>query len=332
MEVNGKEFLRNIGIEEDKQNLEKEQKKLDEQKRASIKNRESFFQEDPSDEGVSVNISSDSTLKDSDFNNLYDIKLNPDANGNNKKKYLILIVSLILLFIITIVVIRMISNNNEESKLEQPSQTIQKDNQLNNIKTNDEYEQIIEKNEKLSFTEPESVNQIQEKKELILPEPTKEPSPVKIESAKKTQATKDIFGLEKEAKQEAITQKTALVENDQEKLKEKLKESLNKAVKQDKKVILPAPEVTNFVKPTTSSKAVKGYFIQIGSFTKKPATNYLKNITSKGYTYTLHKVTVKGKEYNKLLIGSYPSHSAAKQNLPKIKKDLKAPGAYILKL
>lgn len=332
MEVNGKEFLRNVGIEEDKQSLEKEQKKLDEQKRNSIKKDDGYFQEDPTDEGVSVNISSDSTLKQDDFNNLYDIKLNPDANSSNKKKYLILIASLILLFIITIVIIRVISNSDEQNKLQeqQPTQSLEKDNQLNSIKTDEQYQEIIKKDEKLDFTQPDPINQVQEKKELILPEPVKEAPPVNIESVKNTQTKKDIFGIEKkESVQKTPSQTTAVQEK--EKLKQKLKDSLKQKVQTKKQVVLPPPEVKNFVKPANASNP-KGYFIQIGSFTKKPASSYLKNITSKGYSYTLHKVTIKGKEYNKLLIGAYPSHGTAKKNLSKIKKDLKAPGAYILKL
>ena len=37
MEVDGKEFLRNVGIEQDKERLIQEQQKLEELKRASVK-------------------------------------------------------------------------------------------------------------------------------------------------------------------------------------------------------------------------------------------------------------------------------------------------------
>ena len=146
MKIDGKEFLRNVGIEEDKLNLKKAQEKLEEQKREFKQKDHGFFDNDPlDDDSVSLNLSSNSSFEDKSINNLHDIRLDPDSNGNSKKKYIILIASLILLFIITIVIIRIISNNQEEKKLSQPaaSQTIEKDNQLDNIKIRTPMNSII---------------------------------------------------------------------------------------------------------------------------------------------------------------------------------------------
>lgn len=350
MKVDGKEFLRNIGIEEDKQNLKKEQERLEKQKRESIQKESGFFDNDPSDDdAISLNISSQNgSLNEKEFNNLYDIKLNPDNSGGNKKKYIILIASLILLFIITIVVIRVISNNKEENKIEQTNtQTLKQDNQLNKIKTNEEYEKIIkEDNEKLTFEKDEPQIEIQEKKELVLPEPIKEKPPVNIQTPKVEDVKNDLFGItdaastdiktEEPQTKEVIKKEEAKPEVkktvNQEQLKDKLKESLKNAAVTQKQIALPVPEVTNFNVNDKKSEQIKGYFIQVGSFTKKPSDNYLNDIAKKGYTYKIHQVEVKGKTFNKLLIGTYPTHDAAKQNLEKVKKDLKAPGAYILKL
>lgn len=341
MKIDGKEFLRNVGIEEDKLNLKKAQEKLEEQKREFKQKEPGFFDNDFSeDESVSLNLSSESSPKD--FNNLYDIKLDPDANSSNKKKYIILIAALILLFIITIVIIRIISNNQEESKLSQNNvntQTIEKDNQLDKIKTNEEYEKIIEKeDEKLDFTKERTTL---EKKEIILPEPVKEEPPVKIETKKVDEPKKDLFGLTKDTPevktQEPVKQAEKTVEKTVEKTIEKKREEAKKAFQsiekpQAKKQVVAAPEVTNFVKKEGTVSAAKGYFIQIGSFSKKPSDSYLNNITKKGYKYKIHQTDVKGKTYNKVLIGVYTSYNEAKQKLSSVKKDLNAPGAYILKL
>ena len=46
MEVDGKEFLRNVGIEQDKDRLTHEQQKLEELKRASVKREQNYMDMD----------------------------------------------------------------------------------------------------------------------------------------------------------------------------------------------------------------------------------------------------------------------------------------------
>ena len=46
MEVDGKEFLRNVGIEQDKERLNHEQQKLEELKRASVKRNQNYMDMD----------------------------------------------------------------------------------------------------------------------------------------------------------------------------------------------------------------------------------------------------------------------------------------------
>jgi DedD protein len=338
MKVDGKEFLRNVGIEEDKEKLKKAQEKLEEQKRNSIKKDPGFFDNNPAeDDAVSLNLSSqqeDPQTSEGEFNNLYDIKLDPDSNGKNRKKYIILIIALILLFTITIVIIRLISNSQEEDKLnssQQPAQAIEKDSQLDKIKTDEEYQKIISQQDK-EENDIFKADTASSKKELILPEPVKEAPPVKIEPKKVEQTKKDLFGINKETPEVKTPEVQKTAETTIEKKKEEVKKVFQKIEKPEpvKQVTVEAPKVTNFVKK--ESAIAKGYYIQIASFTKKPADRFLTSITKKGYSYKLHKMDIKGKTYNKVLIGVYPSYSAAKDRLPKIKKDLNAPGAYILKL
>ena len=165
---------------------------------------------------------------------------------------------------------------------------------------------------------------------MVLPEPIKEKPPVNILTPKVENVKNDLFGITND--QQAIVEDTKIKEPpkkeeikqeikktvNQEQLKEKLKETLKNTTVQQKQIALPTPEVTNFNVTDKKSDQIKGYFIQVGSFTKKPSDNYLNDITKKGYTYKIHQVEVKGKTFNKLLIGTYPTHDSAKQNLEKV--------------
>ena len=73
----------------------------------------------------------------------------------------------------------------------------------------------------------------------------------------------------------------------------------------------------------------KKIYIQLGAFLKYPNKKYLNNLTQKDFQYKVIKVEVKGKVYNKLLIGPYSNIKQARDNLPRIKKDLNSPGSFI---
>jgi len=342
MEVNGKEFLRNVSIEQDKADLADQQQKLDEQKRESLKKAPDYFESNDSNDSAYLNISNTQTSNTKeDDNSLFDIKLDNNSNNKNKKKYIILGFSLILLFIITIVIIRIISNNDQEKQLETPAKitkTINKDKILDKIDSIEEYQKVIESNQK-------SVISKIEKKDIILPEPIKEESPVTIEKQEiKKEVKKDLFELEKkvikkvETKIEKIKSKVVIKPKKIIKPKVVIKPKVIIKPKQKqiiakkpirRTVILPPVVETNFTKK--SSSKVQGYYIQIGAFSKKPTVKLLNNITKKGYRYDIHRVVVKGKTYNKVLIGSYPTKALALKDIFKIRKDFNNPNAYILK-
>ncbi|MGB5964811.1 MAG: secretin N-terminal domain-containing protein [Sulfurimonadaceae bacterium] len=73
------------------------------------------------------------------------------------------------------------------------------------------------------------------------------------------------------------------------------------------------------------------YYIQVGSFTKHaPSKTFLDKIANRGYTYTFHNVTSNGKTLNKVLVGPFKTHSAAREALPVIKRSVES-GAYLIK-
>ncbi|MEA3497548.1 MAG: SPOR domain-containing protein [Campylobacterota bacterium] len=336
MEVNGKEFLRNVSIEQDKADLADQQKKLDEQKRESLKKVPDYFESQNSEESAYVNISKEQTTEIQDEeNSLFDIKLDNNSNNKNKKKYIILGFALILLFIITIVIIRIISNNDQEKQLETQTKitkTINKDKILDKIDSIEEYQKVIENNQK-------PVTPKIEKKDIILPEPIKDESPVTFEKKEiKKEIKKDLFELEKKVVEKTETKTEKIKQKVISKPKEIVKPKVAVQTKQKeiiaktpvkRKIILPPVVETNLTKKSNSK--VQGYYIQIGAFSKKPSDKLLNSITKKGYRYDIHSVVVKGKTYNKVLIGSYPSKALALKVIYKVRKDFNNPSAYILK-
>ena len=319
MEVNGKEFLRNVSIEQDKAELTEQREKLDEQKRVSMKKAPEYFDShNISDDSAYVNLTNENPHLQEEENNLLDIKLDNKSNASNKKKMIVLGIGLIILFIITIIVMRVISNNEQEEELgntAKSTQTLNKDKILDRIDSIEEYQKVIEK-------KPQTKIEKIEKKDIILPEATKELSPIKTEEPIiKKVIKKDLFELE--AKSVQRVQKVI------EKPKPVVKAKPKVQTKPKREIVIPPAVETNFTKKTAAK--VKGYYIQIGAFTKKPSDKLLRSISKKGYKYTVHRINIKGRIYNKVLIGSYSSKSAATKVIGKVKKDFNNPNAYILK-
>lgn len=333
MQVDGKEFLRNVNIEKEKAKLDKKRKNLEESKVDAVKKEPDYFE--PEDDAAYLDLAMDEkNHSEPDLNQLHDIRLDNLNNDDNKKKYIILGFALILLFIITIVVVRLISNSQEEEKLNTaaPTQEVKKaepikeDEKLNKIETPAEYKKVIEEDEELQKPTTPVVQKVQ-KKDIILPEPVKEESPVIIESKKTAVKAKDLFGLDStvsETKKEVQKKVIKPVE------KKVVKPKPVVSDKPKRKVVVVPPKETNFVKKKTATK-VDGYYIQVGSFSKKPTDRYLNNIEKKGYRYTVHRMNIKGKYYNKVLIGPYPTRNIAKKSLSNVRNAFNVPGAYILK-
>ena len=92
-------------------------------------------------------------------------------------------------------------------------------------------------------------------------------------------------------------------------------------------------ETKEVIKKEVVKKAKStGFYVQIGAFSKLPNKTLLGKIGLKGFEYIVHKVTIKGKTYHKVLIGPYSNRSEITKVFGKIKKDLKKPNAYILRL
>jgi DedD protein len=365
MEVDGKEFMRNVGIEQDKERLLKEQKRLEALKReAYIREEEQKAEQQRAAEEAAF---ADLTLNNGSMDNLStppsnptlnnedsieDIKLESEDPNKTKRKYILLGIALILVFVITILVIRVLSNNDTEQKMENLNpqhKELATDKILDKIDTNEEYQKALELNKA-----KEEVRQKEEAGKAVIPdvaigEEKVNNIPLVIETPKsKEEPKKDLFGLNKN--NESLTAKkveTAVKTDAEEKLMDKPKKSIAdiyKRMEQAEQKQQTVTQKTNIANSKTVEKTVtkaspkksttaivSGYYIQIGAFTKQPGNKLLNEVESKGFSYVIHPMVVKGTKYNKVLIGPYPTKTAAKNNLNTIKQQLKKPSAYVLK-
>ncbi len=87
----------------------------------------------------------------------------------------------------------------------------------------------------------------------------------------------------------------------------------------------PAPKPKPKKSEPQKSHTSKGsYYIQVGSFSKKPSSRFLSVITNSGFSYKLHSS-------GKLLIGSYSSREMATKDLPRVKDRINK-GAFIINI
>ena len=325
MQFKGDEFVRNIEIEKEKIELKEKMKKLEKQKAKTMEKEEKYFEDEP----VIVDIQRGDTS-----NELNDIVLD-DPKADAKKKYIILAISLTILFILTIVIIRLISDEKPTKELfeKQKVQTVEKEKALNALDSNEKYQELIDKKVQRTV-----------KKKLNIDAMVKEETP--IEEAKNANSEKnvvaqieesDVFGMEAkyyipkkkdiEVKQEPIRAKAPVVKPEPNPVVKKPK------IKPEPKPIVKKPEIKQpKVAPKTTVNNKTGYYVQVGAFTQAPSQTLLTKVDKASYKYIIHKMTIKGTNYNKVLIGPYKDRKSVDAIIGKIKKDLNINGAYVLKI
>lgn len=342
MKVDGKEFMRNVSIEQERDGLIKEQQRLESQKRDAIKRDQDYMADNNIDKNDSayIDLSLDNTPTNEEESLIKDIRLEPEDPNKTKKKYIILGIGLILIFVITILIIRLISNNNVEKSSENSNpetKVLNRDKILDKIDTNEEYQDVIDKKNYVKDSEKSNTNSNKNDiNEIVVPGGTTENTPIIIDTPKpKSKPKRDLFGLDKTAKKTEVvkvkhkTPAPVKVKKVVVPIKKKItKHAVKKVSAPKRKMVVKSPVETNFAKQSTN---VSGYYIQLGAFTKKPSDKLLNSISKKGYKYTVHTMTIKGRIYNKVLIGSYKSRVSAKKLLKKVRSDFNNKNAYILK-
>lgn len=296
MEIKGDDFLKRIQVQQERDELEQKLNELEEVE-SSIPPKTAPQMPEQDDDQELGNIMLE----------------NSSSNEQNKKKYLVLGLVLVVLFLLTIIIIRLLTDSSKEDPFtadKTESLEIAKSQEESNIEEN--FQKImndrVKKNNELKQDEVNA----EEKLNAINP---------KVEEKKESITNDDLDETIKK-----IEEKKKEVVRKPEPVRVVKKEEPRKVVKKEE----PKKSIKDLVQ-STSSAAPKGYFVQIGAFSKKPSNKYINNIRNAGLKYKVYQVEVKGKLYNKVLIGPYSSRASAKQNIEDIKKKLNISSAYVLK-
>lgn len=307
MEIKGEDFLKKVQKKQETEELEQRlsQLKSDEE---DVQTNQQYYSK--------PNMQDDDAVKvDIDDQELGDIMLNGASNNSgqsnetNKRKYLILGLVLIILFLLTIVIIRLLNSPSDDDSFSNTQEKTNEEKSLENDSIEQQYQKIIDeklKNIKEQTNQTEEVNT--EDSELNIDSIEQKEKKVEEEAAKP-----DVFGIKKEqeeAKKEVVKKVTKPVVKKQEVKKQK---------------------TTKTVKKSTNTSKPKGTFVQVGAFSKQPAKKYLEKIEKNGFNYTIYKVTVNGKVYNKVLVGPYNNRTKAEENMSIIKRKLNISSAFILR-
>ena len=295
MEVRGEDFVKNLEIERQKTKLEEERLKLEKQKEQSV---------------ILNSNNLDNSFED---NELDDIKL--EENKGNKQNYIVLGFAFILLFLITIIIIRLISGDDTKSNLddntfiqtettEEIISTKQNDDVVNDTTSNDMINKALD---------IQTIQTNKENEEAAL-------KAAKEENVKNKELQNNIF---------EINQQEQTVKKDIVKPKPIEKKEVKKKLVNPYKNIVIKDEYKPSVK--VSSSKIHGYFIQIGAFSKVPNKKLLSKLQKENLNYKLHKMTINGKKYIKLLVGPYKSRTQALKYLNKTRQVSKNNKAYIIR-
>ena len=326
MQIKGEEFMKKVQLQQEREELERKLSELEEV--------EMTINDDPVILSRNINMNNDTNnnqeANDHELNNIM-LGTSSFSNEENKKKYLILGIVLVVLFLLTIIIIRLLTgDSNKEDQFTSNnanSSEIKKLSENSNIEEN--FQKIINERVKKDSSAPmvpEIANTTENKldtlqqnaeNDLQRNETIQEEAPAIItnkaldETIKKIEEKKVVQKEKVEPKKEVVKKEIAK------------KEVIEKTTENKK-------SVKDLVE-TTSSDVSKGYFVQIGAFTKKPSDSYVNSIRSEGFKYKVYQVDIKGTTFNKVLIGPYSSKGAASEDVNNIKEKLKVTNAFVVK-
>ncbi len=321
MEINGDKFLRNLEIERERAELERQKELLMAQKAESYTKASNRYKDEESE--VELN-----------YQELDDIRLNKDSS--NKQKYILLGFILVLLFLITIVIIKLLSdpkNNNpfgqndivDEKKMENSIPTVTPPQPMEAIETKAlDIDKIIQSEDNVNI------------KQQIPAEQT-----VQAESKK---AEGDIFGIAKEKTTETpkveaqpVLQNTQPIKEEPKKATIKESNVINetpakqKVSKETKNEIIKKFDTPIKTQQKTSNQSSNGkIYIQVGVFSSIPDKKLIVQMQANNYKYIFQNIEKDGKQFTKVLIGGYSSKDKALEDLLKIRQDIN-PKAFIPK-
>jgi len=301
MEIRGDEFIKNLEIEKEKVRLQEQTDSLNAQKQQTL-----FKSSDENIEDKKNNTS------DEPFIELNDIIL--ENNNNNKQKYIIFGFALVLLFLITIITIRLV----QEPKTQE------------DFTSNDYIEEVVPKQmheTKQNINNKLDIDKIEQSEEEV--------KTIEVEKPiKKTNSSSDVFGIENKTQANKTTtlqvEENTKVEKEVIKVKEIVKKPIAKTI--TKSNILENKKIKEVDLKEKFSNNKKGYFIQVGAFTKNIDKKLIRTLNKSKYNYIQHKMIINGRTYNKVLVGSYKSSNDAQKDLSDVRKLVHNSKAYIMRL
>lgn len=324
MQIRGEDFIKKVQRKQEREELERKLSELEEVE-MNTDDEPVILSRNINNMNNNNNNNNNMNGMDENIHELNNIMLGDSEgvanNEENKKKYLILGIVLVVLFLLTIIIIRLLTGDSNEK--DQFTSNGANSSEINNNSENRSIEENFQKiiNERVKKDSAESMraqiedniddrlDNIQENKESVI-------------------ARNEI--IEEEEPKETITNRD--LDDTIKRIKEK--EIAQEEIKKEEKVVEKKPEVKKSIKElvqSNTSEMTKGYFVQIGAFTKKPSASYINNIREEGFKYKVYRVEIKGTFYNKVLIGPYSSRASATQEMDDIKKRLKISNAFILK-
>ena len=327
MQIKGEEFIKKVQLQQEREELERKLNELEEV--------EMSIQDEPVILSRSINnnineVDNDVEMNDHELNNIM-LGSSNNSNEENKKKYLILGIVLVVLFLLTIIIIRLLSGDtNKEDQFTSNnanSSEIKKLSENSNIEEN--FQKIINERVKKDSSAP-MVPEIA-KSEESKTENAQQATANTLEGNETIQQDEAPSGITNEALDETIKKIEEKKAVQKEKVAEKVskKEPVQKERVVEKKV--EEKKAAKYVAETSSSDMSKGYFVQIGAFSKKPSDSYINTIRNEKFKYKIYQTEIKGTLYNKVLIGPYSSRAAASQDIDAIKEKLSVTNAFIVK-
>ncbi len=261
---------------------------------------------------------------------LSDIILEKDKPDPERiKKLLLGAASLVLLVLIVLIIVKMFSNSNvspSESLASVGDGIKEQKEQISDAIVSDtkdalfKEEPIIDESSETDLKFEEMVRKLKLQDEQENQEPTVNNIDKDIDTA-----AKDI-------------EKTINKEKDSLSVVDKIKEVTKDITPVVKPVVVPEPKeviisTKKVASPTPSPIShLSGYFIQVGATSKSfPDARFLTKIKNSGYDYIVHKVTIKGRDIKKVLVGPYTTRDQARENLNDIQSKIN-PSAYIYRI
>ncbi|QKE28120.1 SPOR domain-containing protein [Arcobacter acticola] len=323
MQIKGEEFIKKVQLQQEREELERKLNELEEV--------EMSIQDEPVILSRSINntaneVDNDVEMNDHELNNIM-LGSSNNSNEENKKKYLILGIVLVVLFLLTIIIIRLLSGDT--TKEDQFTSNNANSNEIKKLSENSNIEENFQKIINERVKKDSSAPMVPEIAKTT--ENAQQTTANTLEGNETIQQDEAPSGITNEALDETIKKIEEKKAVQKEKVVEKVtkKEPVQKEKVVERKV--EEKKASKYVAETSSSDMTKGYFVQIGAFSKKPSDSYINTIRNEKFKYKIYQTEIKGTLYNKVLIGPYSSRAAANQDMDAIKEKLSVTNAFIVK-